>query len=307
MLSILFIFLSYGFLTQAAILSCDFESPCNDFLTAYNWGKTDGQNPQGIDYDHTLNTSAGHYLYYDPNLSWQYPIAEISTQNWLEPSTNGTLCFQMWYYTPRINFPFSIQLVQGDDEKLIRIVASIPGRNFSFTDWTPIKVELPNEKFKIYIRTNVTIKGLAFDDLSVDYCESSKPFPPKTLYSCDFESSCSENFVTLPAYPYQWAILNATDAKKIEKNAPLADYTVGNGSGHYALVLDSQSTKVGNVGYLHLQKEFQITSEQTYCLNFQYYGFGYSYKSYLTISSWTTDSSKTVEVLWPGMSAMGYS
>ena len=33
-------------------------------------------------------------------------------------------------------------------------------------------------------------------------------------------------------------------------------------------------TEKSNVGYLHLQKEFQITSEESYCLNFYYYNLG---------------------------------
>ncbi|CAF1182911.1 unnamed protein product [Rotaria sordida] len=29
-----------------------------------NWRLTDGYHPTSIDYDHTLNTSAGHYIFY---------------------------------------------------------------------------------------------------------------------------------------------------------------------------------------------------------------------------------------------------
>ncbi|CAF4249543.1 unnamed protein product, partial [Rotaria sordida] len=49
---------------QTAILLCDFETFCNDFIIDNNWGFTDGLHPQSIDHDHTLNTSSGHYSFY---------------------------------------------------------------------------------------------------------------------------------------------------------------------------------------------------------------------------------------------------
>jgi hypothetical protein len=299
MLSLLFIFLSHVFLTQAAILHCDFETYCNDFVLDTNWGLTDGQHPQPINHDHTLNTSSGHYLYYNPSTSPQPQTAEIQTNGWLQPSIDRPLCFRMWYYTPRLSFPFNIQLVQGDDEQLTRIVDSIKGKDPSINDWTLINITLPSEKIKIFIRLNLTIKGLAFDDISVDYCDGPRPLPPKVLYACDFESSCSDDFVSLPFYPYQWKILNARDAVKIESNAPSVDYTFGNNSGHYALLPNSGIVEQGKVGYLYLQKDFQITSKESYCLNFQYYGYSRSYGSNLKVYSWASDESKTVQVLWP--------
>jgi hypothetical protein len=299
MFYILFIFLCCAFLNQAAILHCDFETDCNDFTLDSNWGLTNGENPRPINHDHTLNTSAGHYIFYDPKDGQRFPMAQIQTSDWIQPSTDRAVCFRMWYYTNNITFPFNIQLVQGDDEKLTRIVDSISGKDPSIDDWTLINVTLPSEKIKIFIRLNVTYKYLAFDDLSVDYCDGPRPLPPKVLYACDFESSCSDDFVSLPFYPYQWTILNASDAVKIESNAPSVDYTFGNDSGHYALLPNSGIVKPGNVGYLYLQKEFQITPEESYCLNFQYYGYSRLYGSNLKIYSWTSDESKTVQVLWP--------
>ena len=58
---------------------------------------------------------------------------------------------------------------------------------------------LPNEKLKIFIQVNVTSGLLAFDDISVDYC--LRP-PPQISFTCGFESSCSDNFVSLPKYIY---------------------------------------------------------------------------------------------------------
>ncbi|CAF3813716.1 unnamed protein product [Adineta steineri] len=299
MLFYLFIILCNIFLNQAAILKCDFETACNDFNTDSNWGLTDGAHPQSMNHDHTLNTSLGHYIFYDPSSGSSFKIAEIKTNDWLSLSTDRAVCFRMWYYTPRISLPFNIQLVQGDDEQLTRVAASIPGKDPSSNDWALINVILPSEKFKIFIRLNNTGRPLVFDDISVDYCDEPHPTPTKILYECDFESSCSEDFVSLPAYPYQWSILKASDAIKIENKAPSVDYTFGNQSGHYALLPISKVVGAGNVGYLHLQTELNITTEESYCLNFQYYGYGQSFYSNLKVYLRMSDESEAVQTIWP--------
>ncbi|CAF3905109.1 unnamed protein product [Rotaria sordida] len=144
----------------------------------------------------------------------------------------------MWYYTPRISLPFSIQVVQGDDELLTRVIASIPGKDPSINDWTQVNVLLPAEKIKIYIRLNVSVGPLAFDDFSVDYCDKPRPSPPDTLFVCDFESSCTDKFISLPEYIYQWSVIQADDAVKQQDKAPPIDYTYDysdSGDGAYAL------------------------------------------------------------------------
>ncbi|CAF4227761.1 unnamed protein product, partial [Rotaria sordida] len=283
---------------QGTILNCDFETNCNDFALYGFWAITDGYHPQPIDHDHTLNIEAGHYVFYNPSPGTRG--FEMRTQNWLQPSTDRPLCFRMWYYSSQINFLFSVQVVQGEGVELIRTLASVVDKNVSTVDWTLINVKLPNEKIKISVQTNLTQKYLAFDDISVDYCDGPRPSPPKVLFTCDFESPCSDNFVSLPKYPYQWLISNASDANRIEFFAPSADYTFGNGSGHYAFVPVSKIVDNGKVGYLHLQKQLQITSQESYCLNFQYYAYPSSDRSYLKIYSWASDESKAIQMLWPG-------
>ena len=79
--------------TYAAFLQCDFESPCNDFNTDNNWGLTDGLHPKGIVYDHTLNTSAGHYLFYNPQIPpppFRQFIGKIKSNRWIELPTITT-------------------------------------------------------------------------------------------------------------------------------------------------------------------------------------------------------------------------
>ncbi|CAF1372073.1 unnamed protein product [Adineta ricciae] len=293
---ILFILLSQTFLSQGAILNCDFETDCKDFYL-YDLAKTDGYNPQPIDHDHTLNIKAGHYIYYTGTAPRGL---QIQAYNWLEPSTDRPLCFRMWYYSSRIEHLFSVQTAQGEGQELMRTLASVLDKNASTVDWTLIDVKLPNEKIKINVKTYITQLHLTFDDISVDYCDGQLPPPPKVLYTCDFESSCSNDFVTLPIYEYQWLISTATNARRIEWSAPTADYTFGNSSGHYAFVPVSNIVGNGKVGYIHLKKQFQITSEESYCLNFQYYVYPTtSYASHLRIYSWASDESKAIKVLWP--------
>ena len=300
MFSLLLIVTVHLFTSQAAILRCDFETPCNDFITEYYWGVTDGLHPRPINHDHTLNTSAGFYLFYNnPSPGPSFQVAEIKSKGWLQLSTDRAMCFRMWYYTPRISFPFSVQLVQGDDERLARIVASIPGRDPSINDWTLINVVLPAEKFRIFIRVNNSGGPLAFDDLTVDYCDSPRPPHPTTLLQCDFESSCSDDWISLPLYPYQWKKLTANEAIKIEHSAPAVDHTLGTGLGHYALLPNALITKPGNVGYLRSEEVLHITAEESFCLSFQYYGYGRSYVGSLRVYTIELDGTDAIRMVWP--------
>ncbi|CAF1383793.1 unnamed protein product [Adineta ricciae] len=216
------------FLNNAIILHCDFETDCFDFTFDSNWGLTDGNHSQGIDHDHTLNTSAGHYRYYNPLSIPRGQWTQIQTTNSLPLSANRSLCFSMWYFTSRADFPFNIQVGQGDDGQLTRVLFSTSGQNVSTNDWTLINVTLPSEELKIFIRLNVTSQPLTFDDFSVEYCDGASPVPPKMFDLCDFESSCRDDFVSLTQYAYQWSILNASDAVKINRAAPAVDFTFGN-------------------------------------------------------------------------------
>lgn len=288
--------------TQSYLLRCDFETPCTNFTPDIYWGSTDGLHPRPIKHDHTLNNSSGHYLFYNPSNESRFLAAQIKTTDWLSVSTDRAVCFQMWYYTPRIDLPFTVQIVQGDDERLTRIIASIPGKNVSINDWTLVSVLLPPEKIKIYVRLNSSVGPLAFDDFSVDYCDQPRPSPPDTIFSCDFESSCEENFVSLPEYFYHWSNIEAADAVKLQKQAPPIDYTFGNESGHYLWLKNSTYIQPGNVAYLATRSPMNFTSNQTYCLNFQYYGYLSSwYSAYLRIYSMIEDEdvAPVIQMLWP--------
>ena len=285
-------------LYQSAIFHCDFETTCNDFLPSGVWGKTDGYTPQPLDHDHTLKIKAGHYIYYNPGPGTHG--LEIRAQNWSQPSTERYSCFQLWYYSTLTNFLFNVQAIQGEGIESVRTLASVVDRNASTTDWTLVNVRLPNEKIKIYVVVNLLQKHLTFDDLSIDYCDGPAPSPAKVLFSCDFESSCSDKFVSLPTYPYQWPILNASYANKLDYSTPSVDYTFRNQSGHYVFASVRANVDIGRVGYLHLQEQIQITAEQSYCLNFQYYAYPTADNAYLRIYAMSTDNPDLVQELWPG-------
>jgi hypothetical protein len=292
--------------SRTAIFQCDFETACNDFMVDSYWGLTDGFHPESINHDHTLNASSGHYLFYNPISIQPFGISEIKTLNWLPSVTDRALCFRMWYYTPHVELVFTVQLVQGDDENLARTVAVISGKDPPIKDWTLINVPLPNEKLRVFIRLNGSARPLVFDDISVDYCDGPPPSPSKILFQCDFESSCSDDFISLPDYPYQWSTLQASEASSIESGAPSSDYTFGNQSGHYSLLRNSQTAYTANVGYLNLLKTLEINSDQSYCLNFQYYCYGPSYTGNLFVFTWHSDETKAVRKLWPIQTSNAY-
>jgi MAM domain, meprin/A5/mu len=293
--------------SQSYLLRCDFETPCVDFASDRNWGLTDGLHPHPIDHDHTLNNSSGQYLFYNPQPGSAFFIAQIKTTDWIESPLDRAICFQMWYYTPQVSQPFSIQLVQGDDEQLTRVVSSIPGKDPSIDDWTLITVPLPAETIKIFVRLNVTNGSLAFDDLTVDYCDRPRPSPVQTMYACDIESSCIDDFVVPSEYPYLWSTIRASDAVAIDDQAPPFDYTFGNGSGHYAWVQNLKPVRPGKVGYFITRLVFNFTANATYCLNFEYYGYGRVYKSHLTVYTIMEDNRNTVQKLWPIQDPWQYS
>ncbi|CAF4630629.1 unnamed protein product [Rotaria sp. Silwood1] len=182
-------------------------------------GLTDDLHPFPIDHDYTLQTNAGHYVFYNPKNIRSFGTAEISTRTLLQPSTDRTQC---------------------DGKELIRIPASITGKDPPINDWTLVNVILPNEKIQVSIQLNFTEGLIAFNDIAVDYCDRPRPLPSKSL----------------PQYPYEWSILKASNTIQIEHEASSVDYTFG------------------KVGYRHLQKEFQFTSQESYCLNSQVYSYG---------------------------------
>ncbi|CAF4978471.1 unnamed protein product, partial [Rotaria sp. Silwood1] len=54
-----------------------------------------------------------------------------------------------------------------------------------------------------------------------------------------------------------------------------------------------------NVGYLALRTSFNITTNESFCLNFHYYGYGQGYTSHLKVFAWLSDSVETIQTLWP--------
>ena len=296
-----------------SLLRCDFESPCIDFTPDMNWGVTDGLHPLPIDHDHTLQTSAGHYLFYQPITiaAFGLPVREIVTTSWFDAPSDRAVCFFMWYFTTRHSLPFTVQLLQGHDEQLSRTILSISGKARDSFDWAPINVTLPAERVKIIIRLNTTNGPLVFDDLSVDYCDAPRPTPPDRLFTCDFESSsCTNQLTSLPYYPYQWSVIEAGNASQLETQAPSTDFTYGNASGHYSWLENWNMTERGNVGYLVTKQTWNITSTSniSYCLNFQYYAYGQSNMSSLKVFSWTVEESghDVLQLLWPNPYSRAY-
>lgn len=304
MKSLIVIFFLVGSLR--GLFHCDFESVCDDLILDEYWGLTDGAHPILIDHDHTINTSAGHYIFYQPESDEQTQFSEIKVRDWIEPSSNTTMCFNMWYFTTNLNFTFTIQLVQGDDERLSRVLEEVSYVNHSIDDWTEVKLVLPNERKKLAIRLNSTSEHLVFDDLSVDSCDMPAPPVPKVILACDFESSCSDSFLSLPFYPYQWQVIQAGQPPEMASFPPRYDFTYGNTSGHYAWVNNERRSRTGRVGYYATQKSFYIQPDQSYCLSFEYFQYMLKNGTKLKVYAWIADSSGAIQLLWPLSDANDY-
>ena len=292
------IILIFFLICSAQAFQCNFESDCTDFILDNNWGLTDGRHPIPIDHDHTLNTSDGHYIYYLPT-GPQFEYSQIQFKDWLEPSTDRATCLTMWFYTTNTPLTFSILFVQGDDEKLWRTAANVTGQNVTNNDWSLVSVVLPSERIKIFIRIYGSNVPLAFDDFSIDTCASPRPPMPSVLYGCDFESSCSDNFISLPDYPYQWAVIQAGKSPQSGDSPPSTDFTYGNESGHYAWVNAYTHTGPGRVGYFDTKQAFNIQADQSYCLNFEYYKYGAEDLANLKVYIRMWAMPHVVQAIWP--------
>jgi hypothetical protein len=291
--------LIFFLISSVQAFSCDFESDCSDFILDNNWGLTDGLHPAPIDHDHTLNTNAGHYIYYNPKIGPQFEYSQIQFKDWLQPSTDRATCFSMWFYTNNVSLSFSILFVQGDDEKLWRTAAQVTGQNVTINDWSHVNVVLPAQPIKLFIRMYGSSGPLTFDDLSIDTCGSPRPPMPTVLYACDFESSCSDSFVSLLDYPYQWSIIQAGKPPEQGGNPPATDFTYGNESGHYAWLNSWNRFGPGRVGYFATKQPFNIQGNQSYCLNFEYYKYGAENVANLTVYTRMWNAPDVVQTIWP--------
>lgn len=302
------IYLSFLLLrTIQASFHCDFESICEDFILDNQWGLTDGAHPILIDHDHTLNTSAGHYIFYQPADDQRVYSSEIKMKDWFEPSENETMCFSMWYFSRDELFSFTIQLIQGDDEQLSRVFKQISYENQSIDDWTEVKIALPSERFKLALRLNGTREQLVFDDLFIDVCDLPQPPIAKVLFFCDFESSCSDKFVSLPFYPYQWQVIQAGQPPELGGTPPQIDFTFANKSGHYVWVNNFRRSRSGRVGYYGTEQAFYIQQNQSYCLNFEYFQYNFIDATKLKVYAWMSDSNDAIQLLWPSINSETYS
>ncbi|CAF1626191.1 unnamed protein product [Adineta ricciae] len=140
----------------------------------------------------------------------------------------------------------------------------------------------------------------------VDYCDEPRPPPSKTLFSCDFESSCTEQLISLSNYPYQWSVVQAKDGKRKERDAPAVDYTFANESGHYIWLNNYDLIDKGRVGYLAMRNSVDINSNESFCLNFYYYLYGRARSSHLFIYSWTNDTSNEIQMIWPNQNSQSF-
>ncbi|UJR07742.1 hypothetical protein I4U23_012026 [Adineta vaga] len=82
--------------------------------------------------------------------------------------------------------------------------------------------------------------------------------------------------------------------------APSVDYSVGDQTGHYLWLNNSDSLKWGGAGYLNTRLFNFTRDDLIFCLSFRYYRFGTAFHtSKLTVFAWDQTNGESLLQVWP--------
>ncbi|CAM4986237.1 unnamed protein product [Rotaria socialis] len=291
--------LSFCFISTSqsqSIFKCDFEESCDDFLFDSYWIVENVSSH----IDHTYGNISGHYITYT-NSSISQPLTTFRTRDWIDTSSNLVANVAQSIYSGPGGVYYTIELAQGDDLQARLPVGGI-GMNLIDPQWRDVTIEMPYAThFVPFIQfTNIT-SSLDIDDLAISLSSSSKPIPPiTTILDCDFDKTFCSELISLSNYSYSWSVVQADEAQNYTAQAPTVDYSVGNETGHYIWLNNSDSLQPGGAGYLSTRL-FRITvSDPVYCLSFQYYRFGLTFRtSKLTVLAFDEQNQKSIAQIWP--------
>ncbi|CAF3651739.1 unnamed protein product [Rotaria sp. Silwood1] len=290
--------LGYCFISTSKtqkISQCNFEKPCEDFLFDSYWIVENVSSH----IDHTYGNLSGHYITYT-NSSISQPLTVFRTKDWINTPLNLIACLSSWVYLVRGRIYFNLELAQGDDLQA-RLPIGIIGIRVNDPEWDGITIEMFYATLFIPFVSFTNITGsLDIDDLSVSLCPSSKPIPSiKMIFDCDFDKTVCSELVSFSHYSYSWSVVQAEEAENYTIQAPEVDYFVGNKTGHYMWLNNSDSFQPGGAGYLSTYFFRFTSSDPIYCLSFQYYRFGLIFQiSKLTLALNEKDQ-KSVAQIWP--------
>ncbi|CAF1404736.1 unnamed protein product [Rotaria sordida] len=277
---------------------CDFEKPCEDFVFDSHW--TVEKISSHI--DHTYQNLSGHYITYT-NTSVSQPLTIVRTQS-IELGPNETVCITPWMWSIKngeVNF--HINYAQGDD-----LQSQTPGYQIGFplsdSNWTGGNIGIPytlSDHFYLLFKFISITSPLDIDDLSVSICTSSQSRPPTTtVFDCDFDKTLCPEFESLSNYSYTWSTIEAEEAQNYTATAPSIDYSIGNKTGHYIWLNNSDSLQFGGVGYLKTPIFRFTQSDPEFCLNFQYYAFDATVQlSKLSVLALSEGNEMSVQQVWP--------
>ncbi|CAF1276301.1 unnamed protein product [Rotaria magnacalcarata] len=279
------------------LFGCDFEESCEHFLFDSYWIVENVSSHA----DHTYGNLSGHYITYTNSSVLQPFITTLRTRDWINTSSNLTAWFSNWFYSGPGGVYYQLELAQGDDLQA-RIPVGTIGFNPDDPQWRCTSIEMPyvNRFVPFILFTNIT-SSLDLDDISVYLSYSSKPIPPiKTMFDCDFDKTFCPELVSLSNYSYSWSMVQAEQAQNYTIQAPDVDYSIGDKTGHYMWLNNSDSLQSGGAGYLSTRHFHFTMSDGIYCLSFQYYRFGVTFEtSKLTVLALDEDNQKSVDQIWP--------
>ncbi|CAF1184194.1 unnamed protein product [Rotaria sp. Silwood1] len=270
--------LGYCFISTSKtqkISQCNFEKPCEDFLFDSYWIVENVSSH----IDHTYGNLSGHYITYT-NSSISQPLTVFRTKDWINTPLNLIAC----------------------DDLQARLPIGIIGIGVNDPEWDGITIEMFYATLFIPFVSFTNITGsLDIDDLSVSLCPSSKPIPSiKMIFDCDFDKTVCSELVSFSHYSYSWSVVQAEEAENYTIQAPEVDYFVGNKTGHYMWLNNSDSFQPGGAGYLSTYFFRFTSSDPIYCLSFQYYRFGLIFQtSKLTVLALNERDQKSVAQIRP--------
>lgn len=244
-------------------LDCNFEIDlCHwvqDKTDNFDWSTHTGSTATrktGPTTDHTLQNTAGHYLYIEVSGQAANRSARLvsSTQN----IGAGGLCFKFWYnmYGAHVN-TLNIYTQKGTQKTLLWTKTGNRGLGWKYGQ---TYVSQPGQ-------TKIIIEGIAgttYDgDIAIDDLSSNTGFcPPST--TCDFEEGWC-GFAQDTSDQFDWSIHSGTTGTT--GTGPATDHTEGTRTGHYIFIESSSPQHPGDIARID-SPVYNPTGTSSACLTF---------------------------------------
>ncbi|XP_033121815.1 MAM and LDL-receptor class A domain-containing protein 1-like [Anneissia japonica] len=244
----------------------------------------------GPEYDHTLKTSLGHFMYVDPFFRRFDQKARLYSP--LVKETTQPSCVKFWVYMNGEDADFFNVYAKQYSEPLPNDPSlAVYGDHGKKWIYEQVEIAPSQEPFNVVfegVRGTGVVSVIAIDDI-----EFSR-MPCESYFSCDFESGIDVcGFVQDKdgiEDDFDWYLQQGT---KAPETGPTTDHTIGEQTEHYALMEASQPQRPGYKAVLRtpLLKGVLLPT----CLKFFYFSYGEQVSS-LTV--YKSNQGYNLEELW---------